>query len=197
MSETKPKIERTNFSAMIRQMLHDGKSFEEIEKELGVSRHLIYNVRYYATKKAKRKGVRMNPKTGKLMREYIPRKPKEEAAQTPPVEIKEEPISEPTPEPIPEPTPEPKQDPVARIRRVLVPQTYVAGLESQCDALKEKNRALKAEIRRMETQCSDLQQLVEIHRNKPPVQIEVAVPQPWSHYTFWQRLRIVFFGEMV
>ena len=29
----------------------------------------------------------------------------------------------------------------------------------------------------------------------PPVYVEVPVPQPFSQYTFWQRLRILFLGR--
>ena len=28
-----------------------------------------------------------------------------------------------------------------------------------------------------------------------PVYVEIPVPQPFSHYTFWQRLRILFLGR--
>ena len=36
MTQTNQPKERTNFSAMIRQMLHEGKTHEEIKEALGV-----------------------------------------------------------------------------------------------------------------------------------------------------------------
>lgn len=35
---------------------------------------------------------------------------------------------------------------------------------------------------------------LETLRNRRPVEVEIPVPQPFSHYTFWQRLRILFLG---
>lgn len=39
-----------------------------------------------------------------------------------------------------------------------------------------------------------MKQEIETLRNRRPIEIEVPVPQPFSHYTFLQRLRILFFG---
>lgn len=209
---TQPKQakERTNFSAMIRQMLHEGKTHEEIKEALGVSNHLIYNVRYYATKKAKRQGVRMSAKTGKFMRKYTKRdKPEQPEAQVettidtaPTTPILSEEIKQPG--------------------YVTLPQVYVTGLENQCTLLKAKNRDLKlnndmlrAEVGALRTQArvqtqldADHSILLADHKTLEeaydalrrevqtlPKVIEVKVPQPFSHYTFWQRLRIVFLGR--
>lgn len=35
---------------------------------------------------------------------------------------------------------------------------------------------------------------LEALRNRRPVEVEIPVPQPFSHYTFMQRLRILFLG---
>jgi transposase-like protein len=54
---------------------------------------------------------------------------------------------------------------------------------------------LKAEQAELHELNADfIRQLQEA--NKPRIQyIEVEVPQPFSHYTFWQRLRILFLGS--
>jgi hypothetical protein len=53
---------------------------------------------------------------------------------------------------------------------------------------------LKAEQAELHELNADfIRQLQEA--TKPRIQyIEVEVPQPFSHYTFWQRLRILFLG---
>lgn len=58
-------------------------------------------------------------------------------------------------------------------------------------APKKKAQALivipKPEFLRMKEELETL-------RNRRPVEVEIPVPQPFSHYTFWQRLRILFLG---
>lgn len=203
MTETTQPKERTNFSAMIRQMLHEGKSFEEIEETLGVSRQLIHNVKYYAIHKAKRPGVRMSAKTGKLVRKYT-RKNKPEQPEAP-VETT---IDTAPATPILSDEETKYQQEVRRSRpgRDIVPDTlqtqaalgyttvsqvYVTGLENQCQNLKDKNRALTAQVKTLAAENVALRKEVQTL----PKVIEVKVPQPFSHYTFWQRLRIVFLGR--
>lgn len=234
MTQTNQPKERTNFSAMIRQMLHEGKTHEEIKEALGVSNHLIYNVRYYATKKAKRQGVRMSAKTGKFMRKYTKRsKPEQPEAQvettidtapTTPILSDEETKyqqevrrSRPGRDIVPD-TPQVQ----AALGYTTVSEAYVTGLENQCASLKAKNRdlklnndMLKAEVGALRTQArvqtrleadhsilladhKTLEEAYDALRNElqtMPEIIEVKVPQPFSHYTFWQRLRIVFLGR--
>ena len=45
----------------------------------------------------------------------------------------------------------------------------------------------KTEFLRMQEEIATL-------RNRRPVEVEIPVPQPFSHYTFLQRLRILFLG---
>lgn len=45
----------------------------------------------------------------------------------------------------------------------------------------------KTEFLRMQDEIATL-------RNRRPVEVEIPVPQPFSHYTFMQRLRILFLG---
>ena len=47
----------------------------------------------------------------------------------------------------------------------------------------------KPEFLRMQEELETLRS-----RSQWPVTVEVPVPQPFSHYTFWQRLRILFLG---
>lgn len=50
----------------------------------------------------------------------------------------------------------------------------------------------KSEFLRMKEELETLRS-----RSQWPVTVEVPVPQPFSHYTFWQRLRILFLGGAV
>lgn len=65
------------------------------------------------------------------------------------------------------------------------------GVKAEVRAKPKKAQALivipKEEFLRMQEENKAL-------RNRPPVTVEVPVPQPFSHYTFWQRLRILFLG---
>lgn len=68
----------------------------------------------------------------------------------------------------------------AKAKAVATPPT-TAGLQAQIEAMREANKWLSAEVK--------------ILRESPPITVEVPVPQPFSHYTFWQRLRILFTGS--
>lgn len=39
-----------------------------------------------------------------------------------------------------------------------------------------------------------MQQEIAALRSRQPIEVEIPVPQPFSHYTFMQRLRILFLG---
>lgn len=74
---------------------------------------------------------------------------------------------------------------------------YIKRTKAKAEVLAKPKKAQalivlpKAEFLRMKEE-------LETTRNRlapPPVQIEIPVPQPWSHYTFWQRLRILFLGS--
>lgn len=53
---------------------------------------------------------------------------------------------------------------------------------------------MQENIKMLTVQRDALDTLLKTHKNKPPVTVEVPVPQPFSHYTFLQRLRILFLG---
>ena len=70
---------------------------------------------------------------------------------------------------------------------------------------KYTKRKVKAEVRAKpkqgqalivvpKTEFLRMQEEIATLRNRRPVEIEIPVPQPFSHYTFAQRLRILFFG---
>lgn len=67
---------------------------------------------------------------------------------------------------------------------------------------KPKNAALlpaptpNGQMMLLEAEVDFLRRELDMERARLPRTIEVPVPQPWSHYTFWQRLRIVFFGRV-
>jgi transposase-like protein len=71
-------------------------------------------------------------------------------------------------------------------KTVPAPTTPVVELD------RDQLKAEQAELN--ELNADFIRQLQEA--NKPRIQyIEVEVPQPFSHYTFWQRLRILFLGR--
>ena len=70
---------------------------------------------------------------------------------------------------------------------------------------KYTKRKVKAEVRAKpkqgqalivvpKTEFLQMQEEIATLRNRRPVEVEIPVPQPFSHYTFWQRLRILFLG---
>jgi transposase-like protein len=71
-------------------------------------------------------------------------------------------------------------------KKAPAPTTPVVELDR--DQLKEEQAELN------ELNADFIRQLQEA--TKPRIQyIEIEVPQPFSHYTFWQRLRILFLGK--
>ena len=71
-------------------------------------------------------------------------------------------------------------------KKVPAPTTPMVELD------RDQLKAEQAELHELNAQF--IQQLQEA--TKPRIQyIEVEVPQPFSHYTFWQRLRILFLGR--
>ena len=63
--------------------------------------------------------------------------------------------------------------------------------------LKEVLKNLRTENEELRAQVEVLQSEAAILRQRPVTQyIEVEVPQPFSHYSFWQRLRILFLGRV-
>lgn len=61
----------------------------------------------------------------------------------------------------------------------LIDKTVLRDMQAELATLRTENARLTVEAVKV---CP------------PPVYVEVPVPQPFSHYTFWQRLRILFLG---
>ena len=76
-------------------------------------------------------------------------------------------------------------------KRSSAPATPV--VEPKLVDVTEKLKAEQAELHELNAQF--IRQIQEA--TKPKIQyIEVEVPQPFSHFTFWQRLRILFLGRV-
>ena len=64
----------------------------------------------------------------------------------------------------------------------------------KAEVLAEPSKKVEALIVVPKPEFLRMQQELETLRNRRPVEVEIPVPQPFSHYTFTQRLRILFFG---
>ena len=63
--------------------------------------------------------------------------------------------------------------------------------------LNEVLKNLRTDNEELRAQVEVLQGEAAVLRQRPATQyIEVEVPQPFSHYSFWQRLRILFLGRV-
>ena len=85
---------------------------------------------------------------------------------------------------------------------------YVYSVQNydRVKAVKAKNRVkyerkkaiVAGAVKRKYTKSGKYAKKVKSPLNVPPVvktqYIEIEVPQPFSHFTFWQRLRILFLG---
>ena len=58
---------------------------------------------------------------------------------------------------------------------------------------KETLRCMKQELNALRTE--NIRLTVEAATTRPPMYVEMPVPQPFSQYTFLQRLRILFLGR--
>lgn len=58
---------------------------------------------------------------------------------------------------------------------------------------KETLRCMKQELNALRTE--NIRLTVEAATKIPPMYVDMPVPQPFSHYTFLQRLRILFLGR--
>ena len=54
-------------------------------------------------------------------------------------------------------------------------------------------RDMKQELKALHSE--NIRLAVEVASTKPPMYVEMPVPQPFSQYSFWQRLRILFLGR--
>ena len=109
------------------------------------------------------------------------------------------------------------QKPKAVAAVLDVPVSYVYGVQHYA---KHKAKTAKAKIKQPASKCKatptqliskavlrDMKQelkalhsenirlAVEVANTRPPMYVEMPVPQPFSQYSFWQRLRILFLGR--
>ena len=54
-------------------------------------------------------------------------------------------------------------------------------------------RDMKQELKALHSE--NIRLAVEVANTRPPMYVEMPVPQPFSQYSFWQRLRILFLGR--
>jgi uncharacterized protein YcbX len=54
-------------------------------------------------------------------------------------------------------------------------------------------RDMKQELKALHSE--NIRLAVEVANTRPPMYVDMPVPQPFSHYSFWQRLRILFLGR--
>ena len=78
-----------------------------------------------------------------------------------------------------------KQTPVKKAEALIVlPKGQFLQLQQEIETLTARVGTVVAENTALRKEIQTL-----------PKVIEVQVPQPFSHYTFWQRLRILFLGR--
>jgi hypothetical protein len=95
----------------------------------------------------------------------------------------------------------PKRKYTKKAESVAAPAAAPAPAPAPKKSLAEERIMLMWDRKRLKDELADaaesmLQMRQEIRdlRERPPIQIEVPVLQPFSHLTFWQRLRILFLG---
>ena len=71
---------------------------------------------------------------------------------------------------------------------------YVKRTKAKAEVLAKPKKKVEALIVVPKTEFLRMQEEIATLRNRRPVEVEIPVPQPFSHYTFWQRLRILFLG---
>lgn len=71
---------------------------------------------------------------------------------------------------------------------------YVKRTKAKAEVLAKPKKKAQALIVIPKDEFLRMQEEIATLRNRRPVEVEIPVPQPFSHYTFWQRLRILFLG---
>jgi len=91
----------------------------------------------------------------------------------------------------------PKRKYTKKAESVAAPAAAPAPKKSLADErtmLLWDRKRLKDELADAAESMLQMRQEIRDLRERPPIQIEVPVLQPFSHLTFWQRLRILFLG---
>lgn len=169
MTETVTTPTKINKAALIRELLKNKtKTRAQIAEEVGCSKQYVFSVQNAARVRAKKaKAKRAYERKLELLNGAPKRKYTKRA----------ESVAAPAEAPAPAPAPAPKKS-LAEERIML---------------LWDRKR-LKDELADAAESMLQMRQEIRDLRERPPIQIEVPVLQPFSHLTFWQRLRILFLG---
>ena len=169
MTETVTTPTKTNKAELIRTLLKDKtKTRAQIAEEVGCSKQYVFSVQNAARVRAKKAKAK---RAYERKLEILNGAPKRKYTK------KAESVAAPAAAPAPAPAPAPKK-----------------SLADERTMLLWDRKRLKDELADAAESMLQMRQEIRDLRERPPIQIEVPVLQPFSHLTFWQRLRILFLG---
>ena len=168
MTETVTTPTKTNKAELIRTLLKDkNKTRAQIAEEVGCSKQYVFSVQNAARVRAKKAKAK---RAYERKLEILNGAPKRKYTK------KAESVAAPAAAPA-APAPAPKK-----------------SLADERTMLLWDRKRLKDELADAAESMLQMRQEIRDLRERPPIQIEVPVLQPFSHLTFWQRLRILFLG---
>jgi len=167
MTETVTTPTKTNKAELIRTLLKDkNKTRAQIADEVGCSKQYVFSVQNAARVRAKKaKAKRAYERKLEILNGAPKRKYTKRA----------ESVAAPAAAPAPAPAPK-------------------KSLADERTMLLWDRKRLKDELADAAESMLQMRQEIRDLRERPPIQIEVPVLQPFSHLTFWQRLRVLFLG---
>jgi transcriptional regulator with XRE-family HTH domain len=167
MTETVTTPTKINKAELIRTLLKDkNKTRAQIADEVGCSKQYVFSVQNAARVRAKKaKAKRAYERKLEILKGAPKRKYTKKA----------ESVAAPAAAPAPAPAPK-------------------KSLADERTMLLWDRKRLKDELADAAESMLQMRQEIRDLRERPPIQIEVPVLQPFSHLTFWQRLRILFLG---
>jgi hypothetical protein len=167
MTETVTTPTKTNKAELIRTLLKDkNKTRAQIADEVGCSKQYVFSVQNAARVRAKKAKAK---RAYERKLEILNGAPKRKYTK------KAESVAAPAAAPAPAPAP----------KKSLADERTMLLLD---------RKRLKDELADAAESMLQMRQEIRDLRERPPIQIEVPVLQPFSHLTFWQRLRILFLG---
>lgn len=167
MTETVTTPTKTNKAELIRTLLKDkNKTRAQIADEVGCSKQYVFSVQNAARVRAKKAKAK---RAYERKLEILNGAPKRKYTK------KAESVAAPAAAPAPAPAPK-------------------KSLADERTMLLWDRKRLKDELADAAESMLQMRQEIRDLRERPPIQIEVPVLQPFSHLTFWQRLRILFLG---
>jgi transcriptional regulator with XRE-family HTH domain len=167
MTETVTTPTKINKAELIRTLLKDkNKTRAQIAEEVGCSKQYVFSVQNAARVRAKKAKAK---RAYERKLEILNGAPKRKYTK------KAESVAAPAAAPAPAPAPK-------------------KSLAEERIMLMWDRKRLKDELADAAESMLQMRQEIRDLRERPPIQIEVPVLQPFSHLTFWQRLRILFLG---